>query len=175
MTVKLQESERQKMKDKYQREITQLWWVAELYSKMAEKTKNKLKKKELQTTVKEHADRCNNISDINGTDKWLMLLTAHLTSCAVRLCTIDDIMHSDRQRFYKQLVKDNELEDSSLRNNLDKIVHYLLRHNVAHPEDWSKRKMQYGKMQTTFMNLTIYELYDNMRVIRNAIIDEIPL
>jgi hypothetical protein len=163
------------MKDKYQREITQLWWVAERYSKMSEKTKNKLKEKELQTTVKEHADRCHNISDIKGPDKWLMLLTAHLTSCAVRLCTIDDIMHSERQRFYKQLVQEKDLENSRLRNNLDKIVHYLLRHNVAHPEDWSERKIQYGKMQTTFMNLTIDELYENMRVIRNAIVDEIPL
>jgi len=163
------------MKTKYDREIAQLWWVSEQYFQMSEKVMKKLNKKDLRTKVKELGDRCEDISRIKDTDKLLVMLNAHLASCSVRLFTIDEKIKSMRCLCYKKLKKMNHLEESNLRKNLDKIVHYLLRHNLAHPEEWSNYKKQYNIMQKTFMNLTIYELYENVKLVRGAIINEITL
>ena len=157
------------MKSEHKREIIQLWWVAEQCFELAEQTKKNLKKKGLQTTVQQLADNCQQISDIKGTNEQLVLLNAHLASCAVRLGSIDERLGhnlSKRRRLYRELEKKCcLLKQKDVRNNLDKIVHFLLRHNVAH-EEYHSKKPAHKMLQDTFMKLRIQQLYDSMNQVR---------
>ena len=124
-------------------------------------------------TLKDLADKCRSISDIKGDVAALMKINAHLGSCAVRLNTIDEILGksyiSTRWYFYQGLVeKKDKLQASDMTDNLDMVVHCLMRHNVAHREDPPGNKA-YEIMREMFDKLKIEVLVENMRRVKEGI------
>jgi len=165
------------MEKEHKREIVQLWWVANHYFDLAEKviSDNKLTTTDLQIKVKELAEKCQSLSDIenNATNSALMEINAHLGSCAVRLNTIDEILGksyiSIRWYFYHGLVeKKDKLQPYEITDNLNMIIHCLMRHNVAHRED-PPGDQAYETMRDTFNQLNIEELFENIRRVKKNI------
>jgi hypothetical protein len=159
------------------REISQLWWVAEKYFTLAKGFKDKLEcqGKCLQTTVTELSKKCECYKDIKKSIEHLMLLNAHLASCAIRLYSIDEKRKGCSMRWakYQNLKGNEQLKKPDVKSNIGEIVHLLLRHNVAHEEDLEKEnkkyKQQYKKMQKVLHSLTIEALYENMKVVKDEI------
>jgi hypothetical protein len=163
------------MKKEHIREAIQLLWVANQYYDLAMKIKSdkKLTAKDLHITVNDLADKCQSISDINNQIALLMKINAHLGSCAVRLNTIDEILGrsytSSRWFFYKGLLdKKDKLQASDIVDNLNIIIHCLMRHNIAHRED-PPGNPAYKKMRESFNRLSIGKLLCNMRHVKEDI------
>jgi len=159
------------MKDEYNREITQLWWIADEYFRLTDQVKKYLSDGDLQTTVEKLAKKCQHVSEITGTNALLMLLNAHLASCAVRLYSIDEKRRgcSKRWKIYKDLErKEDKLTVTEVNKTISSIVHFLLRHNVAHEEQF-ENKGSHLIVRAAFIKLTVGKLYQNMLQVKNNI------
>ncbi|MHC4489289.1 MAG: hypothetical protein ACYSW7_08970 [Planctomycetota bacterium] len=168
------------MTSEHEREIIQLWWVANHYLGLADAIM--IRDKELldkgnatRMKVEELADKCQSIPYIenNAINRALMEINAHLGSCAVRLNTIDEILGksyiSSRWYFYQGLVeKKDKLQTYDITDNLNIIIHFLMRHNVAHRED-PPGNQAYKTMRDTFNQLKIEELLNNMHCVKKDI------
>lgn len=166
------------------REIVQLWWAADEYFKLAKTAKadDELSDKDLQTTVKQLGENCSHLSNIRGTNERLMRLNAHLGSCAIRLYSIDEKnWHKSRgpgrwQDYENLKAKKDSLTVEDVLPKKKRVVHFLLRHNVAHEEDAmsnSKYKEAFDIMQEALQGLTIKELYENMCLVMKEMAKEI--
>jgi len=156
------------------RELIQLWIIASHYFSLSKRLKNKLNSKQLKLTLEDIAKLCNNKPKITSELKRIMLITAHLSSSALRLNTIDEIFglrHSKRWAIYKNLEDNSNLNKTTLHSNSDKIIHILLRHGVGHaePSPVSARKQQYIEMKEYLDNLTIKQIYTKMETVLYSI------
>ncbi len=162
------------MTKNHKREIIQLWWAADQYFGLAEQTKKNLKKNDLKTNVQGLANKCQHMSDIKDVNEQLMLLNAHLGSCAVRLYSIDELLgkHYTSTRWFLYVgleAKKNNLKKDDIMVYSDKIVHILLRHNVAHEEELAEKKAEHKTMQDALQDVEIGRLYESMRLVRGEI------
>jgi len=69
-------------------EIKKLWFVAEKYYDLAMVEKKSVPNEELELTVEELKKKCPDLSDLQS-NQHLIYFSAHIASCAVRLCSID--------------------------------------------------------------------------------------
>jgi len=162
------------------REIVQLWWAGRKYFKMAEDVREDLSDDDLQLTVKQLANKCEKMSDIKGVTALQMKLNAHLGSCAIRLYSIDEKCRGMSVRWsdYESLKnKKDALTVSEVLQKKETVVHFLLRHNVAHEEDATskiqKHEKAYKTMQDALQELKIEQLYENMRLVRDEMEKEL--
>jgi hypothetical protein len=90
------------MTDEQIREIKQLRFIGTYYFVLSQKIKNRLPKDILASSVRVITDRFSREQAFKGDQRRVMLLTAHLGSCAIRLATIDEILGEDisRKRFH---------------------------------------------------------------------------
>lgn len=124
------------------REIGQLWLFAKYYSSLARRLKKKLPENYLNKTPLDISDKYPNPFDATGNDKRLMTMTAYLSSCCVRLYTIDDRLEDssmDRifnDKYWIKIDENRTVPDIAreLETDKDKYIHQMLRDNVAHPE-----------------------------------------
>jgi len=169
------------MKAEHKREIRQLWFVADHYLKTAKRYKNRLTNGDLSTTIGDIAkiDQRFDESKFGGSERSIMLLNAHLASCAIRLSTIDEILGkhytSTRWDVYKGLkAKGNGLKESDIEDNLKNIAHCLLRHNTAHRE---KQPAGFNgwksTMEKALQKVTIQKLHENMELVIQRIKNDI--
>lgn len=158
------------------REIGQLWFAGLYYFECATKVKNDIKNDFLNYTVQEITDIYEKQNDPNYTGekipieicKNIMLFTAHLGSCAVRISTIDELLGEKYQvkgrwKLYKKLDKNNT--KYKIKKNLNQIIHFLLRHNIAHYEK-KPLSNQRKNMQEVLIKLKINILYEKMEYIK---------
>jgi hypothetical protein len=171
------------MTAEHKREIRQLWFIADHYLKTAKRNKNRLTNKDLSTTISNIAEIGQRFdqSKFGGSERTIMLLNAHLASCAMRLTTIDEILGrhytSRRWKDYKDLIskgKKGTLKECDIENCLEVIAHCLLRHNTAHREkqpagfnDWK------STMEKALQKVTTKELYKNMELVIESIKNDI--
>lgn len=162
------------------REISQLWFVALYYFECAIKIKNEVPSEHLQKTVQEITDiyekqaksGCKEEIIPQDICKKIMLLNAHLGSCAVRLNTIDELLGkeygtSSKWTLYEKLKNKNNEND--IKDNAKKIIHFLLRHNIAHHEKEALLKQEYINMQNGFRRFTIGDLYKSIDLVMKEI------
>lgn len=105
-----------------------------------------------------------------GDQRRIMLLTAHLGSCAIRLVTIEDILGTDisrkRLQKYKSVAGDNNLTCDKLKLAVKGIVHFLLRNNIGHFEPHAMaNKQSYNTMEEFLKKLTIQQIFQSMKLI----------
>lgn len=117
------------------REIRQLWFVAEHYFQEATKL-TKIFSSNLNQTGKE-IERFFELNIPNDEIKCgLTLLSAHLASAAVRLCTIEDRLQTGLIDSVEGVCgKDMESIRAQYKRGIEKYLPYLLRHNIGHIED----------------------------------------
>lgn len=224
--------------DDDRREISQLWFIASYYFECATKISNEVDKY-LEKTVQEITDiykkqckpDCSKEEIPQDILKKIMLLNAHLGSCAVRLCTIDEILgqkynSSERwssytnlqgqlkqieghindkaheianisvhrilfqfhfeqyesdpsqekflQKFIEELYRNVEHDIKKIvdyiKNDANKTIHFLLRHNIAHSEpDFHSKNKKYQIISEVLQRFAIKKLYTNLENVKNAI------
>ena len=156
------------------REIGQLWLFARHYFSLARRLKKKLPENYLNKTPRDIAHKYPNPSDAKSNDKRVILMTAHLSSCSVRLYTIDETLEEKLRRnsrifpdYLKQYANYKTVQQLQkvLMRNKDKHIHQMLRDNVAHTERSlrsKERKNLYEARQRTIEKLTYREIYDSV-------------
>lgn len=158
-----------------EREIRQLWLFSKHYFSLARKLKKKLPENSLNKTLLDISYKYPNPFDATGNDKRLMVMTAHLSSCSIRLCTIDERIEKNlgkSSRIFPNYL--NEFKSSkkiiqlqaALRQNINKHIHQMLRDNVAHIERSPASKKQKGNLyearQRVLESLTYQKTYDSV-------------
>jgi Mg2+ and Co2+ transporter CorA len=155
------------------REIKQLWFMAKHYFSLSTRIKNKLNTAQLKLTPKDTAQTWNNQPKPSSNLKRFTLMLAHLSSCAIRLNTIDEILNSTRWQIYQQIKRNKQLSIRILRKKSKNIIHCLLRHIVAHSEPSSKSKSQYIEMENYLQSLSLQQIYTKMNSVINSIRKEL--
>lgn len=154
------------------REIGQLWLFAKHYFSLARRLKNKLPAEYLNKTLREISYKYPNPIAATGHDKSLMLMTAHLSSCSMRLVTVGERLeknHMGRVFADKYSEKFNKSQcvgeiAKELMKNRNKYIHKMLRDNVGHIEREKKtnRANIYEARQQTIEKLTFGQIYDSI-------------
>ena len=148
-----------------------------MYHDLAVSEKGRLDHKQLQMTVREFASRCKDASYLaNNTP--LLYTVAHLASSAVRLYSIEELLRSARWQKYWQIANlpDQQQIKLELKTHVDNLVHYLLRHGVAHSEsEWQHLRLKnaFETMYDFYLDLEFHSLFRSMAAVRQAIKSEI--
>jgi hypothetical protein len=128
-----------------ERELRQLFFVASNGLRKARsqiRNANSARQAILQKNMKFFADLFTGKTlTLNADHEWCVLLSAELSSAAVRLVTIEERLrsagHLTRYGAFQDLVsevKHEKLLRDAFEKQLDQILHVLLRDNVAHIE-----------------------------------------
>jgi len=118
-------------------EIKELWEVAKNYLALADQLKGKLGHILLSKTII-------NLTIDDRLNENFLMFSAHLASCAIRLCTIDEKLDSknNTRNSAKQLYGRIKLAigNDAVPDNEEiiSVVYIILRHNVAHIEEDKK-------------------------------------
>jgi hypothetical protein len=142
-----------RMNLKNKREIRQLLIVAKYYFILAKRQVRKITKEDLRKTP-----RIFESEDFQKkSSKSLLLFTAHLGSCAVRMTTIDELLQSDRWKYYKD-IKDKKIQPDD--DNIRKFIHHLMRHNIGHNESY--RSKDFKEIREYFNRTTFEKMYEGI-------------
>ena len=160
------------MGDEQIREIKQLWFIGNYYFLLSQKIKNRLPKDILASSVRVITDRFSCEQAFVGDQRRVMLLTAHLGSCAIRLATIDEILGKDisrkRLHTYNTLEGKPDMTCKKLERDKQRIIHFVLRHNIGHQEPHGKRKQSHNTMEEFLGKLSVEQVFESMEsVIRD--------
>jgi hypothetical protein len=163
-----------------QRELKQLWFVPEMYFHMAQSEKERVSQELLQCTVGELASRCISPQGIEQNQN-LICAGAHLMSCAVRLFSIEECVESKRYKEYQKIREwgdDSEIK-KEIETYLNKYIHFLLRHMVAHSESkrsmFPKYKTAYETMYKVYWSLDFNSIFNSMESARETLTRELNL
>ncbi len=151
------------------REINQLFIVAKMYHELAKDLRSQLEDMILQLKIRQFAEYCKDISYLHN-NITLIHAIAHLSSSAIRLYSIDEILKATSTRWseYSRIrqIKDKNQVKKEVGNQIDNLIHFLLRHMVAHSEsEWKrfkKYKNAYEAMSDLYFELdylTIFTSY----------------
>jgi flagellar biosynthesis regulator FlaF len=160
------------MDDDKRREIAQLWTVAQMYYDLAIKEKSLVDPTELKMTIGEFAENCKEKSYLDK-HKPLLYAVAHLTSGAVRLYPIEYRLESERWKVYQcidNINNDEEKVKKELKDNVNSLIHFLLRHEVVHAEPENKK---YKTMFDFFLTLRFETVFQAMANVRQFIRNEL--
>jgi hypothetical protein len=163
-------------------EIKKLWFVANKYYDLAIDEKNCLPKKDLDLTVKELICKCPDSLGLNFY-QHLIYFSAHLASCSIRLCSIEENLRSKRLDRYNEIVgwKDIDKIQNKIKNSMNIYIHFFLRNMVAHSEsarlDVKKKnaKIVYNEMYKIYLCLDYKTILCNLEFVKNEIEKEINL
>jgi len=154
---------------KYAREVRQLWDVADRYFKEAEKLRNKHSRYLDHNSCKIRDLERSYEKKIPGQLKReLNFLGAHLSSAAIRLCTISDRCPTGIIRDYKKDDLRGSQSDLAkiLKKNINKYLPYMLRDNVAHIERAKpKERPLWEARQDVIEDLQIIGIFSFMKSI----------
>lgn len=172
------------MEPKVRREINQLWLVAQEFYNVAISKKNTLPVGLLAMTVREFSRKCQDRTYLNQ-NMGLLIACANLASSAIRLYSIDECQKCNSKRWSKYHGifghPDHEKAKRDILNNLDLIIHFLLRHTVAHSEDewkdnkqYEKKKIGFESLEQVYLDLTYEKIFSSMTNLMRPLEVEIP-
>jgi hypothetical protein len=152
---------------KQKREIKQLWLISNYYFGLSRRIKNRLPAKVLSNSIQDITSNFSIESSFAGDKRRIMILMAHLGSCAIRLNTIEDILTTDisrtRLQTYKSLEGDKNLTCDKLKGTENRIIHLLLRNNIGHYEPRAMvEKQSYNTMKEFLNKLNIQQIFKSM-------------
>lgn len=154
------------MTDEQKREIKQLWFIGNYYFQLAQRIKTRLPKNVLGRSVQDLTTGFLIKPAFEADQRRVMLLTAHLGSCATRLATIDEIFGDNiskkRLHTYNTLEGKSDLTCKKLEQNRHRIIHFILRHNIGHQEPHGKRKQSHNTMEDFLGQLSVRQIFESM-------------
>ncbi len=150
------------------REITQLWFIGDHYFKLSRNMRNRFKKDMLASKVGAATSSFKLKPAFVGDRRRVMLLTAHLGSCAVRLATVDEILGAvklaERFQLYNTLRRKDDLTCTELEQVKNEVIHFILRNNIGHHEPGGTGKKQaYNTMEVFLGDLSIEQVFESMK------------
>ncbi len=163
-----------------QRQIDQLWIVAKMYHELALNLKSHMDVAPLQLTVREFAEHCKDLSYLHK-NIALLYASAHLSSSAIRLYSIEEVRKSKSIRWteYDRIRKmtDKHQVEQDVKTQTDSLVHFLLRHMVAHSEfEWKRfkqYKIAYEAMHDIYFDLDYNTIFAAMSTVIERIKKEL--
>jgi hypothetical protein len=162
------------------REIRQLWHTAQTYFEEAQKLRKTNKGSLNQKTIR-IAEYYEDAIPREQRKRNLSIMLAHLSSGAVRLCTIDERFKEDHNcRITPQYDKDTKgltklRTKTTLLKNLDMYIHQMLRDNVGHVErsKSSGNQILWHARQEIIESLRIEEIFKAMANVMNTFSKEL--
>lgn len=157
-----------------ERELRQLLWVAE---QKLEAVKDRVKaaqpkeKAEMSQPMTAFASLFSAKNSTLGPEqRWGVLLGADLADVAVRLVTIEERLRSAGyltpygafQDLVREVTGDRQVLQAAFRNQLDDILHVLLRDNIGHIEPTSARGKEYWHARQDVLNTLTLEAIATM-------------
>jgi len=141
------------------REIDQLSEIARFYFDLASTIKYDIDP-DLKKNIYELSNLYESTDTINNQNKSAIYFIAHLSSSAIRICTIYEIFKFENYR--RMSLKNITEEDiiNSIRDNLADHIPFLLRDNISHMENGDNPLWQIR--QKIIENLTVEEIYLSM-------------
>lgn len=121
----------------HKREMRQLWFVAESYwSRARELLDDDLDDERLDTSVSTIARWFNEGIPAEEWQRRITLSVAHISSCCVRLSTIDERWGRTGEKEKVSRLTDQRMRDHMTESDVKQLrcIHELLRHNVGHKE-----------------------------------------
>lgn len=169
---------------KNDREIRQLWHIAEMYFREAQELRN-ANKNHLSQKANRIAEFYKKTIPTEQFKTELNILLAHLSSGAVRLVTIGERFKEDHNcditPSYKQEWKTTrslaQLKKALLTKR-NQYIHQMLRHNVAHIERSKKggNETLWHARQEAIESMKVEEIFDAMAAVmdkfRNELVDK---
>ena len=102
-------------------------------------------------------------------------MTAHLSSCSVRLVTIDERIErnlGENNRIFPNYLNESKSPktaaqlQTALLQNKDTYIHQMLRDNIAHiersPHKNKQKENLFAARQSTLESLPFHEIYDSI-------------
>lgn len=166
------------------REINQLLIVACEYFDMAKKSKKEVSPIILSKKTKDYSDQ-------EKIDKETIMTSAHLASSAIRLCTIDEKLDDKYQKnkkrgnltlrkelydITKSKLRDKNMEVDKITEDIDKVLHFILRNNVAHIEADKKEDKQIVAhliLQEILLDCSLNDMYTKINMIKKDIEEDL--
>ena len=154
-------------------EINKLSFIANKYYDLAIQEKVILPENHLLLTVENLITNCNDIKNFDH----LIYFSAHLSSCAIRLVTIEEILDSKRLHRYNEIVGWNDILKIQKRIKccINIFTHFFLRNMVAHSEsarfNMKKKnaKIVYDEMYKIYLTLDYQSILNNLEYVKNEI------
>jgi len=150
------------------REIEQLWYSARLYYNLLPKG---IEDTEMRKTVGRWSAECEKTEDFH--ELPLFTFSCHLTSCAIRLYSIDEKRKHQRFIDYSEAWrKADKATEFFCSAHTDRIIHCVLRNNVAHHElkgEEMSGDFQHEKLNAYYRRLTFHELHLGMQGVVKSI------
>ena len=162
------------------RQIQQLWTVAQMYHELAVSSNSHVDEAQLRLKIGEFAQHCEDPSYLRQ-NTALLYASAHLASSAIRLYSIDEVLKGQSKRWseYDRIrnLADKKAVKQDLVSELDSLVHFLLRHMVAHSEsEWKrykKYKIAYETMRGVYLNLDYKTIFATMNILVKSVGNEL--
>jgi hypothetical protein len=163
----------QQLPDGKKREIDELWFAASYYFSQACKRQKKSPKKWLKKTPKNISVPYRKPSAYTKQEKNLRIMTADLTSCAIRLFTIEERLEEScggNNRVFPNKYLDNCKKlttvadiETELKQKLDKYLHQILRDNTVHIEQSTSKNNKiniYQARQNIIVDISYQKIYN---------------
>ena len=130
--------------------------------------------------IGEFAKQCEDPSYLRQ-NTALLYASAHLASSAIRLYSIDEVLNCQSKRWteYDNIRKltDKEAVKKDVLTQLNNLVHFLLRHMVAHSEsEWKrhkKYKIAYEAMKDIYFDLDYKTIFAAMSILVRSVESEL--
>lgn len=154
------------------REIMQLWNAAQFCYSLVPKDVDAA---DMDKTVREWSDEYESSHAFHVTP--LFIHSVHLTSCAIRLYSIDEKRNYQRYQDYQRWWNDKSMgaREFSTRNT-GRIIHCVLRNVVAHNEKKAvpiNSRFSYEELKNYYYNLRFYDLHQGMKDVINSIAQDL--
>ena len=149
------------------REIKQLWNAAKFYYSLLPD----LSKSEMERTVREWSDECENSDDFHVTP--LFKFSCHIASCAIRLYSIDEKRGHQRYENYQDWWKGRKAVGDFSAAELRCIIHCILRNVVAHNEKQGERMGSYNELKTYYFGRSFNDLHNGMKDVVSSIAQDL--
>jgi hypothetical protein len=150
-----------------ERELTQLWYGAKLYFNLLPIN---IEIKRLNLNIINWAKECKRHDSFYKDD--LFIFSSHLSSCAVRLYSIDEILNSKRFTNYYDYWKNKQKGKKYFnKSQTNEIIHCVLRNLISHNEEEDKdnEKRSYKYLMRYYWKLTFLEIKSGILNVSNNI------
>lgn len=151
------------------REIKQLLIVARNYFHLGEKLKKEVPPEVLNKKIIDYSDQ-------EKIDEKNIMPSAHLASSAIRLCTIDEKLDDKyrntkeerniflRRKLYNRIrfsFKRKNMITNIRTEDIDKVLHFILRNNIVHIEEDKRKYQQKGHLilQNRLLSYSTNDMY----------------
>ena len=151
------------------REIRQLWDAAVTYCNLAKEIADRMpdecRQVKMELTAAEIAQYYEKAFPTDQTERCLNVLLAHLSSAAIRLCTIEERLGNPRN--YLDSGTSQKRPSIWLNKHFGDFVHQLLRDNAAHIEKGTaknkNRERLYRARQNVICDKRVNEIFNALQ------------